>query len=82
MKELVQLLKELKLNTTNELMDAIEKHGMQQDITLFKQYTITAEEFGEIAKDIIEGEDPTKECYQTIAMLLKIVWLYQRGVKA
>lgn len=79
MKELVELLKELKLNTTNELMDAIEKHGMQPEKTLFEQYTIAGEEFGEIAKDILEGKDPTKECYQTIAMILKIIWLYRRN---
>lgn len=64
----------------DELIKAIEKHGLQEDITLFKQYTITAEEFGEIAKGLIENdlENTKEEIAQTIAMLVKLYWLIER----
>lgn len=60
-----------------ELTKALIKHGVQKDISLEMQYMITAEEFGEVAKDLIDKQyqGAKVEITQTIAMLIKLYWL-------
>ena len=59
-----------------ELAKAIMKHGVQENISIEMQYMITAEEFGEIAKDLIDGNytNAKVEIAQTMAMLIKLYW--------
>lgn len=64
-----------------ELNLAIAKHGLQEDISIEKQYMITGEEFGEIAQAINDGDfdNAQKEINQTIAMLIKLSWLLDKN---
>jgi|LGVF01.2.fsa_nt_gb hypothetical protein len=66
----------------DEALDAaIMKHGLQDNISIEMQYMITAEEFGEIAKDLIDGTytNAKKEITQTMAMLIKLYWLVSQN---
>lgn len=60
-----------------ELLKAIEKHGIQKDIGLDKQFVIFAEEFGEVAMALLKEdyENAREEINQTIAMAIKLRWL-------
>ena len=75
--DLDQIRMLVNMEVDEELNKAITKHGLQEDISIEMQYMITAEEFGEIAKDLIDGtyDNGKKEIAQTIAMLIKLYWL-------
>lgn len=57
-----------------ELIKAIDKHGLQLDVTLFKQVTIALEELGESAKAILDDDlgHALEELAQTGAMIKKL----------
>lgn len=81
----MEKLEEVKLKvivgSNFELNAAIEKHGLQEDVSLEMQYMITSEEFGEVAKDLIDGkyENAKTEINQTVAMLIKLYWLIEKN---
>ena len=66
-----------------ELEKAIEKHGYQENATLFEQWGYTTEEDGETIKDIIDNnlETAIVENAQAIAMRIKLNWLMKRALK-
>ena len=62
-----------------ELRHAVDKHGLQENITLEKQLAVILEEVGEVAKAVLESdiEGLRVEIAQSIAMLIKLDWLVQ-----
>ena len=66
--------KELYEKVEEEIERAIKLHGLQQDISLEKQFVILSEEIGEVAKDILENnlDNVEVEIVQSIAMLVKL----------
>jgi len=77
------LSNELSLYVGKEIYNAIDEHGLQEFISVEKQYLITAEEFGEIAHGILEKDtDNVKmEIIQTMAMLVKLFAVVERDEK-
>ena len=68
-----------------ENRNQLQKWGIQS-YDLFKWYAITAEEFGEVAKAILEFEVDGRpknlivgECVQTITLLMKIIEMVENN---
>ena len=76
MKNLKDNIAEIEIHVIAELNDAIKKHGVQSNISVERQFLITAEEFGEVAMAINDGktQEAKEEIIQTIAMLYKLYW--------
>ena len=66
---------EINPRVIKEIRHAVEKHGMQEELTLEQQYVILMEEIGEVAKAILDGNDLSIEIYQCIAMLVKLDYM-------
>ncbi len=74
LKVIADIIEKLPNTITFTMGQAVVKHGLQSDNTLAEQYVIAAEEFGEVAKAILEYDNGlVNECFQTIAMLVKII---------
>jgi len=71
------------------LDEAILKHGLQSDISIYKQLAIMAEEFGEVNQDVLDSDYPDVdtqakklhlkhakiEAYQLAAMVVKLIYM-------
>ena len=71
------------LHALTELTKAIEKWGLQSNISLADQFLILSEEVGEIAMSLLDKDydNAQTEIYQTVAMLTKLSWLIERRYK-
>ena len=82
LKKISDIIEKLPNYITFVMGEAVLKHGLQADNTLAEQYVIAAEEFGEVAKAILEYDSGlVNECYQTIAMLVKIIAIQYKEQK-
>ena len=62
-----------------EIRHAVDKHGLQENISYEKQLAVILEEIGEVAKALLERDYKglRVEIAQSIAMLVKLDWLVQ-----
>jgi hypothetical protein len=66
-----------------ELRNAIDKWGLQENISLAEQFLILSEEYGEISMALLDKDyaNAKVEICQTIAMLYRLYFLIEKEIK-